>query len=203
MGEHEHACPRVLRVLSRLSGREMHTRRWLGLQATCFEYRHVGIAGKLYERRALSRVARIHDSMSARFDAQPIGLDGVIDTGRRHVEGTDAVLACDEVAKVELPRHAWLLCEVVGPGHALSRALRTPDRDGIARPLRVVALRHVEPAQVEAVIGMQVGEDDGVDVRQCHMALQHSQGPIAEVEHESEPVVLDQVAGRRRVRPGE
>jgi hypothetical protein len=115
----------------------------------------------------------------------------------------DAVLACDEFAEIELPRHAGLLCEVVRPGHALGRAVRAPDRDGLARPLRVVALRDVEPAQVEAVIGMQVGEDDGVDVRQSHMALQHTQGPIAEVEHESEPVVLDEVAGRGRIGPGE
>jgi hypothetical protein len=54
-----------------------------------------------------------------------------------------------------------------------------------------------ERRDVQAVVGVQVGEEDRVDARRVGVALQGAEGPVAEVEDQPETVVLDEVAGGR------
>jgi len=58
-------------------------------------------------------------------------------------------------------------------------------------------------AQVEAVVGVQMGQADRVDVGEVRVALQCPKGAVAEVEHQPEPLGLEQVAGGGAVGPGE
>ena len=65
----------------------------------------------------------------------------------------------------------------------------------------------VVTAHIEAVVGVQMGQGDRVDLCQVDMALERSQRAASQIEEQAErhPSVrrLDQVARRRRIRPGE
>src|SRR5215831_1187378 len=50
------------------------------------------------------------------------------------------------------------------------------------------------------MVGVQMAQADRVDVVQARVPLQHAERPVAQVEHEPEPVRLQQVAGGRAVR---
>jgi hypothetical protein len=61
-----------------------------------------------------------------------------------------------------------------------------------------------QAVEVDAVVGVAVGDRDGVDGPVRTVREQPGQGAEPEVEHEPEPVVLDQEAGAgaARLRPG-
>jgi hypothetical protein len=59
----------------------------------------------------------------------------------------------------------------------------------------VIALRDVEPAQVQTVIGVQVRQHDRVDLIESDVTLEGSERTVAQVEEEMEAVVLDEIAG--------
>ena len=97
-------------------------------------------------------------------------------------------------------------CEVVRPRHPVGGPLGAPHRDPGLGAVGVVLAHDVVAAQVEAVVGVQVAEEDGVDGQRVDYALQRPEGTRAEVEQHppGAPVGLglEQVAARRRVGPG-
>ena len=108
--------------------------------------------------------------------------------------------------EVELLVHPGVLVEVVGLRHPASRVLRAPHRDPRQRALRVVLAHHVVAAQVEAVVGVQVGEEDGVDGRGVGVPLEGAQGAVAEVQQHAPGaaavLLLEEVAAGGGLRPG-
>jgi hypothetical protein len=74
-------------------------------------------------------------------------------------------------------------------------ALRPVDGEPWWDPVRVVAAGVGVGDQVDAVIGVQVGDVDGVDVEQADVALQLAERAGAEVDEEPEAVVGGAVGG--------
>jgi hypothetical protein len=61
----------------------------------------------------------------------------------------------------------------------------------------VVAAVHHEGGEVGAVVGVQVGERDGVELPRVEVALQRSERAVAHVERQPRAPGLDEVPGRR------
>jgi len=103
--------------------------------------------------------------------------------------------------ELEVRLHPPGLEPVVHHRDALRRAGRAvhrqPGGQGAGGP---VAPGDVEPAQVDAVVWVQVGEDDRVEVVGWEVALQRTERPAAEVEQQVPGAalhrVLQQVTGR-------
>ena len=112
------------------------------------------------------------------------------------------MLTRDEIVEVEFPGHARLIRQVVGAGKPAGGAARPPHRNPRPRTIRVIALGHIETAEVEAVIGVQVREHDSVNVFEGDVLLQRAERSVSQVEDEPESLVLDEVARCRRVRSG-
>ena len=126
----------------------------------------------------------------------------MVDAGGGHGERTDGVLTGDEIVEVEFPCHACLIRQVIGTGQPAGCAARSPDRDARARAFGVVPLRDVQAAQVKAVVGVQMREHDSVNVLHVDVLLEYAESTVAEIQHETEAIVLDEVARRGRVRSG-
>ena len=84
------------------------------------------------------------------------------------------------------------------PGRPDQRDARL--RAGRAVSLAAVAQRDDVRGEVDAVVGVQVRDDDRVDVGGFDVALQRAERTVTQVEDEPVAVLLDQVARRRRVR---
>jgi hypothetical protein len=54
---------------------------------------------------------------------------------------------------------------------------------------------HPVAIEVNAVVGVQVAQQDGVDVGDPGVPLQQAKGAVAHVHDETEPVRLEQVTG--------
>jgi hypothetical protein len=109
------------------------------------------------------------------------------------------------LGEVQLSVHAGPGGQVVRASHALGRAVRPPDC-GLAHPARFrrpgswrVLEHDVEAAEVKAVVGVQVREQDRVEARRVDVLLQRAQSTVAQVEQDSpgapSVIGLDEVAG--------
>ncbi len=96
-----------------------------------------------------------------------------------------------------------MLRQAVSLGHPPRGPGRPVHRDPRPGAVRPVGLRDPVTAQVEAVIGMQVAQADRVDGGELGVPLQRAEGPVAEVEHQPESLVLHEVGRGGTVRAGE
>ena len=80
-------------------------------------------------------------------------------------------------------------------------ALGAVDRDRVGAALAVPVVAHDEVrAHVDAVVGVEVAEEDGIEVVETDMALQLAEGAVAHVEEQPEAVGLYEVARACRTR---
>ena len=93
------------------------------------------------------------------------------DPGGANCERADVEAAVRIRPKVERLAHSRLWRQAVRRRHSLGRADWPPDRDRPTTGARPVAPGHVETAQVETVIRMQMAEQYGVDVGHLGVAL--------------------------------
>ena len=173
------------------------------------EQREVGTLQQRGQVVAVVGVAGEGQHGTGGLDPVAVGLDRVVhgvrgDGERAHGERH----GIRDDAEVELGLHAARLEAVVHQRHPLGRAGRAVHGQAVGqRAGGAVAPGDVEPAQVDAVVGVQVAEHDGVEVVGRHVALERPEGAAAEVEQEvpGAPVdlVLHQVGRRGRLGAGE
>ena len=144
----------------------------------------------------------VGDGLAVGGDAERVGLDRVRDPVHDDGERPDGPPAGREVAEV-----VDLAQRVLGPvleraAQPLLRVLRAVDRQRRQRRVRVVAPGVGVGDQVEAVVAVQVTEQDRVDPEQADAGLQRAEGAVADVDQQPEAVGLEQVgrAGARAVR---
>ncbi|GAB3468745.1 hypothetical protein GCM10027436_84860 [Actinophytocola sediminis] len=88
------------------------------------------------------------------------------------------------------------------PGRGLARRVhRQPVRARVLRRRRMVAAHHGQRGEVGAVIGVQMGEQQGVQVERVAAGLQLGQRAVAEFDAEQEVVGLKQITGCGGARP--
>ena len=147
-------------------------------------------------------VPRIGEAAAPRLNPNRISLDGM-----RHGEQLDGERArsrpCPSAPAARRRCRAGRPSGgLEGVAQPLPGARRTVDGQRRRPALRVVSacvrVRH----QVQAVIAMQVGEDDRIEVEQPGVALQVADAAVAQVENEPEPVFLHKVGRAARVTPG-
>ena len=103
-----------------------------------------------------------------------------------------------QVRKSNSSVHAGVERQVVGPRHPVGGAGRPPHGDPRLRPGGVVLAQHVVAGEVEAVVGVQVAEEDRVDRERVGVAVQRAERAAAEVEQDPPGAPLP---GRRCGRP--
>ena len=95
-------------------------------------------------------------------------------------------------------KNAKYRVQAVGAGRGIQRQLRHGT-------VRVIPADDVVDRQIEAVIGVQVGDGRRVDVPDVHVALERAERTVAHVEDETKDAtlvrLLDQIATRGRVWP--
>ena len=95
-------------------------------------------------------------------------------------------------------------CGVGIDGHPLGGAGGSPHGDPRLRTRRVVLAHHVVAAEVEAVVGVEVADEDGVDLERVGVAVQLAERAVAEVEQHPPGatlvLLLEEVAARRGLR---
>ena len=112
------------------------------------------------------------------------------------------------VLEVVVRVHALLQRQPVGGGHPVGGGGRAVHQHPLPVPaVGIPADGHVHAAQIHAVVRVQVGDEDRVQVLDVHVALQHAQRPGAQVQQDL-PVACpverrDQIAGGGRSRAGE
>src|SRR5690606_9154622 len=100
------------------------------------------------------------------------------------------------------------LLDAVRPGDPRGTAGRAVDELSLfGTAPRGVAAHHVEPGEVQAVVGVQVREHDRVDRQRIGMPLQATERPAPQVEDQAPGAALvlglEQVAGCGAVRTRE
>ena len=86
--------------------------------------------------------------------------------------------------EVELLGHPRLRRQPVRRREPLRRTGRPPHRKPRLRSARVVAAQHVIAAEVQAVVGVQVGQEDRVHLQRVDVAVECAERAVAEVEQD-------------------
>ncbi len=147
------------------------------------------------------------------LDAQGVGLlnrvQDRVGNDRERTKGDG--LARRPVLEIEVFMHAWIKLQPVRGSHPVGSTSWPPHRN--ARPVPAVGIpvhRHVQSAQVHAVVWVKVTQEHCIDVPQVHIALQGTQSTIAEIQQDPPgPGAItvghrgsDQIARRRRLGTG-
>ncbi len=144
----------------------------------------VGPRGEALERLAGPGVPAVGDRPSVGGHPERERVDGV--DHRRGLDAERADLDDGLVgAEVELLGHPRVEGQVVGARHPPGGVRRPPHRDPRLRPGRVVLAHHVVAAQVEAVVRVQVTEEDGVDGERVGVPVELSERAVAEVDEDA------------------
>ena len=159
----------------------------------------VGTGGEVDQRRGRRSIAGIRHRAAVVVETHRVGRYRMHDAGGPDRERADVEAAIRVRPKVERLGHSRLWGQAIRRRHSLGRTGWPPDRDRPTTGARPVPPGHVETAQVETVIRMQMAEQYGVDVGDLGVALQYAECAVAEVEQEPSAVGLDQICRRGRV----
>lgn len=126
-----------------------------------------------------------------------------------HTERSDGELRADDPVELEHVRQigdlpVGLVGAVGGdePRRRLARRVhRQPVHARVPRRRGVVAAQDGQRGEVGAVVGMQVGEHQRVQVERVAPGLEFGQGAVAQFDAEQEVVGLEQVTGCGGARP--
>ena len=115
-------------------------------------------------------------------------LRGVNHTERLHTEGPYLHgLALSPGVVLEFGAHARVRVQAVSRRKVLVNCGGTVQRNTALRPAARIPLdRHVQTGQVNAVVRVQVRNQNRVDIAQIDMVLEHAEGAVAHV-HDDAP----------------
>jgi len=206
-------------VVSRLLRSQMaaHTVA-LGSRQRRLDQQHVGVAGEADELLVGAAVGAEGQPPALAGELHRVRGSEVRDLAEADRERTDLKLVGDGVFRqregvLDQVRVAPAADELTehrpcAAGRAQARASRVagprPPGDGNRLLARGIRERVTERDEVEDVVGVQVADQDGVDVDVVTEAPQLREHPVAAVEQQREVPVLHQVAaaGATRVLPG-
>jgi hypothetical protein len=153
----------------------------------CFAKEDIAVAGGLLQSAAGVGVSGIGQGVqrraavragAVRLDPQRVGLVRWMPhrVGRDGERSDADRLAAVPAHELKVLVHPRIRGQAVRGGHPVRGVLRSPDLDPVTVPSgRVPVHRHVQAAQIHAVVRMKVRQEDGVDVAQVHVALQRAQ----------------------------
>ena len=199
MGDQQPPHPRRGRELAGLPAGQVQRRRQIGdIGVGGLGQQHVGPPGQVRDPVAGAGVTAVDQRRAVRGEPDGVALDGVL--GPRRLHGERAELrghrGDPEVEDVGERLAALLADHGQPPLGARRRDQRDPPPRTAARP----AVPDDERGDVEAVVGVQVGEHDRVDGVGVGHRLERAERTVPQVQQHPEAVVLDEVAGRRRRR---
>ena len=134
-------------------------------------------------------------------DAQRVRvLRGVHHAERLHAERANLHgLALGPGVVFKLGAHARIRVQAVSRRKVLVNRGGTVQRNTALGPAARIPLdRHVQTGQVDAVVRVQVRNQDRVDIAQIDMALEHAEGAVAHV-HDDAPGSTREVRGGEHV----
>lgn len=163
---------------------------------------HVAPLGQLREARARGRVPGVDEGRSRRLDAHGEGGDAV---GHRPA-GQPELADRRPVAVVQLGHGEGGFDRAAGRGvgEEVGQAVRGPGRAVERDRRREVDVREQEAVvggeQVRAVVGVEMGYPDRVELVQPHVPLERAERPAARVRPDPGAAARHQIAGARVVR---
>ena len=175
------------------------------LLVCCLAEEQISAASSLNQALAQVGIARVREHGVALAvvagDTQGVRvLRGVNHTERLHAEGTNLHrLALSPGVVLELGAHARLRVQAVSRRKILVNRGGTVQRNAALGPAARIPLdRHVQTGQVDAVVGVQVRNQNRVDITQVNMTLEHAEGAVAHV-HDDAPGSTREVRGGEHV----
>ena len=171
----------------------------------CLAEEQVSAARSLDQALAQVGIARVREHgvtlAVIAGDAQRVRvLRGVNHTERLHAEGTNLHgLTLSPGVVLELGAHARIRVQAVSRRKVLVNRGGTVQRNAALGPAARIPLdRHVQTGQVDAVVRVQVRNQNRVDIAQVDMALEHAEGAVAHV-HDDAPGSTREVSGGEHV----
>ncbi len=201
VGQHQLAGLRAGRVLAGLPGRQVQVRGQSGpLGERRLAEQHVSARGQADQPVGRSRVGRVGDHPTGVLEPEPERLHRMVHVAGGHGERTDLERARCERNEVEGFGDGVPVVDGDRAIEPVRRARRTVDGDRRQRASREVLAEHLVGAHVHAVIGVQVTDQHGVDLRGIGASLQRAERAVAEVDQQAEAIGVYQVARCRAVR---
>ena len=171
----------------------------------CLAEEQVSAASSLNQALAQVGITRVGENRVAfavvAGDTQGVRvLRGVNHAERLHAEGANLYrLTLGPGVVLKLGAHARIRVQAVSRRKVLVNRGGTVQRNAALGPAARIPLdRHVQTGQVDAVVRVQVRNQNRVDITQVNMTLEHAEGAVAHV-HDDAPGSTREVRGGEHV----